>query len=339
MLLRALPLLSVAFLSVLSLAHESVPASINVPENCPVTKPGNQPLVPPPPYAAKAPEGTFWYGTDRLWTLLGDSGAWTGLGHYEPDDPTFRQKLLYWRQGYDWEKEPNPPAAVTGRRLDGPAPPLMADPVGGGYREEDWKSFMVTGINLPTLGCWEITAQYETDELTFVVWVAEPESKSPQKHQIDRKQLLSEAKKGDHQAQMWLGAGYEQGWFGKRDFEQALRWYNRAAAQGDPDAQSSLGQMYEDGKGVQQDYARAAYWYRKAAEHVPDFGGAGQGRNHLGLLYMEGLGVPRDSVQAYMWFSLTASGPNLSQARAQMTSGQIYEAEQMAAEWRARHPE
>ena len=97
--------------------------------------------------------------------------------------------------------------------------------------------------------------------------------------------------------------------------------------------------MYENGEGVQQDYARAAYWYRKAADHVPDFGGAGQGRNHLGLLYMEGLGVPRDSVQAYMWFSLTASGPNLSQARAQMTSGQIYEAEQMAAEWRARHPE
>ena len=105
------------------------------------------------------------------------------------------------------------------------------------------------------------------------------------------------------------------------------------------DAQVSLGGMYENGEAVPQDYARAAYWYRKAAEHVLDFGGAGQGRNSLGLLYMEGNGAPRDYVQAYMWFSLTASGPNLSQARSQMTSDQISKAEQLAAEWKRHHPE
>jgi tetratricopeptide (TPR) repeat protein len=92
----------------------------------------------------------------------------------------------------------------------------------------------------------------------------------PQKPQIDPKALLAKAKNGDRQAPMWLGTGYEQGWFGKPDFQQALKWYSRAAAHGDPDAQNSLGQMYENGEGVQQDYARAAYWYRKAAEHVPD---------------------------------------------------------------------
>jgi hypothetical protein len=31
---------------------------------------------------------------------------------------------------------------------------------------------MVVGINLPALGCWEITGHYEDDELTFVIWVA-----------------------------------------------------------------------------------------------------------------------------------------------------------------------
>jgi len=39
------------------------------------------------------------------------------------------------------------------------------------YRE-DWKSFLVGGINFPSAGCWEITGHYEGDELTFVVWVA-----------------------------------------------------------------------------------------------------------------------------------------------------------------------
>jgi hypothetical protein len=30
----------------------------------------------------------------------------------------------------------------------------------------------VTGVNFPTLGCWELTADYQGDRLTFVVWVA-----------------------------------------------------------------------------------------------------------------------------------------------------------------------
>ena len=85
--------------------------------------------------------------------------------------------------------------------------------------------------------------------------------------------------------------------------------------------------MYEHGEGVPQNYVLAAQWYRKAAEHVPDFGGAGQGRNNLGLLYMDGLGVPKDYVQAYMWFSLTNFETNLSSAKAQMTPAQVLEAE------------
>ena len=336
---RALPLLCLFLFSEIPLAQESAQARPVVPETCPITKRESQPMVPPPPYTATAPDGAFWYGTDRLWTILGESGSWLGLRHYEPSDPTFRQKLFYWRQGYDWEKEPKPPLTITGKRLDAQAPPLMVDPPGGGYREEDWKSFMITGINLPTLGCWEITARYQEDDLSFVVWVAEPDSKSAQRAQPDRDALLAKARHGDPHAQMWLGAGYKQGWFGKPDYQEAYRWLKKAAARDDPDAQLSLGQMYEDGEGVQQDYTQAAYWYRISAEHVPDLGGAGQGRNRLGMLYMDGLGVPKDYVQAYMWFTLSFDGANLRQARSQMTPDQIAEAEQMVAAWKARHPE
>ena len=138
---------------------------------------------------------------------------------------------------------------------------------------------------------------------------------------------------------MWLGAAYEQGWFGKANFHEALKWFRKAAAQGDPDAQNALGQMYSDGEGVRQDCAEAAKWFRLAAEHMPDLGGAGQGRNNLGLLYLRGDGVPKDYVQAYMWFKLTQHQTNLPDAKAQMTPGQIVEAEQMATEWKRSHPE
>jgi TPR repeat protein len=156
----------------------------------------------------------------------------------------------------------------------------------------------------------------------------------------DKQTLLTKAQQGDVRAQFWLGTGYEQGWFGKADYRKALKWLRRAAEHGDQDAQDSLGQMYEEGEGVPQSDILAAKWYRKAAEHVPDFGGAGAGRNDLGLLYLDGgRGVPKDVVRAYMWFRLAGTEVNLADAKSQMTAAQVREAEQMATEWKNSHPE
>jgi len=162
-------------------------------------------------------------------------------------------------------------------------------------------------------------------------------SQRPRWAEDEQKALRDKAKNGDAEAEFWLGAAYEQGWFGTSDFTEALKWLRRSAAHGNPDAQFSLGQMYEDGEGMKQNYRQAAKWYRKAAEHVPDFGGAGQGRNNLGLLYVKGLGVPRDYVQAYMWFSLANVEGNISYVERQMTPPQILGAERMASEWKSRH--
>ncbi len=163
-------------------------------------------------------------------------------------------------------------------------------------------------------------------------------SQSPKWTEVDERALLVKAQQGDASSQMWLGCAYEQGWFGKTNFPEALKWFRKSAELGDPDAQNALGQMYEDGEGVIQNYASAAKWYRKAAEHVPDLGGAGQGRNHLGLLYLDGHGVPKDYVQAYMWFILAGeSNPNLPIAKDHMTSEQILEAERLVVEWKSRY--
>lgn len=155
----------------------------------------------------------------------------------------------------------------------------------------------------------------------------------------DRKELLTKARHGDANSQMWLATAYEQGWFGEKNFAEALKWYRRSAEKGNPDAQNALGQMYEDGEAVKQNYVLAAHWYRKAAEHVPDFGGAGQGRNNLGLLYLDGRGVPEDYVEAYMWFRLCGGelNRNLGYAKEHMTQQQILEAERRVKEWKIRH--
>ena len=79
-------------------------------------------------------------------------------------------------------------------------------------------------------------------------------------------------------AQSWLGAAYEQGWFGNPNFTEALKWFRNSANKATP-TRKTLGQMYEDGEGVIQDYSSAAQWYTTAAQHIRRFGGAGQRRN------------------------------------------------------------
>jgi hypothetical protein len=150
-------------------------ASHNLPETCPVTKPEAQTFIPPSPYPPEAGPGEFWFGTEKLWTMLPVNGTWKGLPHYRPTDSSFRQKMFWSREGYDWHAEPYPALTVTGRRVDGPAPPFMSPPANNGYTSY---SSMVVGLDISTLGCWELTGHYRNPDLTvtdltFVILVTQ----------------------------------------------------------------------------------------------------------------------------------------------------------------------
>jgi hypothetical protein len=140
------------------------------PASCPVTAAPEPPFAPPAPWPAASPyAGQFWHGSAALWTMLNAHGVWRAL---PKDAHGFGQKLPWWRDGYFWKDEPQPALVVTGRRLDAEAPPLEALPASNGFHD-DLGSFMMTGFNLPTAGCWEVTGAYGEARLSFVVWVAE----------------------------------------------------------------------------------------------------------------------------------------------------------------------
>lgn len=152
------------------LLQNAVPAQ--APASCPVTKPPTRPFMPPAPYPSQASPAGFWFGSDKLWTRLPKDGTWEHLPHYRPADTAFRQKLFWWRQGYDVREEPEPKLTVTGMRLDSAAAPvLLAGHANGGWEGKD-HAFMVVGIDIPTLGCWKFTGHYQDEELSFVIWVA-----------------------------------------------------------------------------------------------------------------------------------------------------------------------
>lgn len=139
------------------------------PKDCPVTTSSKQNFEAPEPYSPAAPwERIFWFGSDHLWTTLHNDGVWAGLP-LNPDGYT--QKIMWWSSLYDLPNEPEPALVVTGRRLDADAPPLRFYGATNAFAK-DIGDAMLTGVEFPTLGCWEVTGQYKKTELKFVVWVA-----------------------------------------------------------------------------------------------------------------------------------------------------------------------
>ena len=80
----------------------------------------------------------------------------------------------------------------------------------------------------------------------------------------------------DAKEQVSLGVRYEKeqynlgvmsfyGFGVPKDYEQAFKWFTKAAEQGYSYAQGSLGVMYENGIGCIKDYEQAVKWYTKSA--------------------------------------------------------------------------
>jgi tetratricopeptide (TPR) repeat protein len=94
-----------------------------------------------------------------------------------------------------------------------------------------------------------------------------------------------------------IGALYEGGSGVQRNYAEAVSWYGKAVALGEPIAMVDLGWQYEHGHGVAQDLAEARRLYETAAK-----AGVPAGMNNLGLLYLNGKGVARDTAEARRLF-------------------------------------
>lgn len=105
----------------------------------------------------------------------------------------------------------------------------------------------------------------------------------------------------DSMVQNNIGIMYKGGRGVPRDYNMAVQWFSRSAANGNSFGQNNMGGMYRDGLGVQRDYVRAQTFFKAGAQQ----GNAGAQIN-LGIMLMQGQGGRPDPVQAYMWFDLAA---------------------------------
>ena len=85
------------------------------------------------------------------------------------------------------------------------------------------------------------------------------------------------------------------------DYDQAVRWFGRAATQGNAQGQALLAYLYYHGKGAAQNHVRAFQLFESAAEQ-----GHTWAQSWIGYLYATGEGVAQDHVEAARWYRLAA---------------------------------
>jgi hypothetical protein len=127
--------------------------------SCPVTLPVAAVPGEDRPFASSANA----YGNGELWvvSLPEDGVVRADSWGYIRSDGSIDVKFGWWRV--------TPGAlSISGRRLDGEAPPLQVS-IPDGYGSS---GFQATGVIFPTEGCWEVTGVVGDATMSFVTFVA-----------------------------------------------------------------------------------------------------------------------------------------------------------------------
>ena len=180
-------------------------------------------------------------------------------------------------------------------------------------------------------------------------------NKPPTEEEKKFAEIMARAKANDAEAQFELGERYYIGKMGvgryggnpvEQDFQEAFKWYLKAAKLNHPKAQYEVGLEYAVGNVVDEDNKEKVKWYRKAAEqNVP------QAQFSLGSAYFFGDGVEKDVVRGYAWQTIAVSGDRTVDGavaeldfkrwkthHSKMTKEQIDEAKELAKEMIAKNP-
>lgn len=123
---------------------------------CQVTEPAR--LKPPEDPAVQNPPGFGHYFVNQ------DRSIWASAWWPVEEEQFSRLNKEGFKVG--WFRPEGAPLEITGRRIDGQAPPLEAE-VPCCYPTR----FQATGLYFPTEGCWEVTAKAAGSQLKFVVKV------------------------------------------------------------------------------------------------------------------------------------------------------------------------
>jgi localization factor PodJL len=123
-----------------------------------------------------------------------------------------------------------------------------------------------------------------------------------------------------------LGTLYEKGLSVKKDIDIARRYYLQAAERGNAKAMHNLAVLDADGGGKGANYKSASLWFRKAADR-----GVADSQFNLGILYARGIGVEQNLAESFKWFSLAAAQGDADSVRKRDDIAKRLDAQSLAA--------
>lgn len=108
---------------------------------------------------------SIWYGSKSLAVLLAPNGRWTGMGAKH----NYGNKLWFWSEDWVREEESQPNLRVSAREVNNPS--LSSESGRATHGFHDYWEAMLTGLEFPSAGCWEVTATYRDATVSFIVRV------------------------------------------------------------------------------------------------------------------------------------------------------------------------
>lgn len=162
------------------------------------------------------------------------------------------------------------------------------------------------------------------ERLSWLEWMTHFEQMDAFQGRLDDKaktktvnRLLALANSGDANAQRDLAWFYLTGTGINQNYNEAKKWYLKAAEFGDEEAQFRLGEMYIQGKGVPESLAEGVKWLKKSS------GGNASRKVRLGLIYRDGKGtIGPDGKEAIKWLQAAAK---IGSSKAEFLIGQMYD--------------
>jgi hypothetical protein len=127
---------------------------------CSVTPAPVPAFAPPAPYnPAPFGEQAFLFGSRDLWVSVMPQ-PWRGLRH----------KIFWWRHGFNGATEQRPNLTLTIRPVNGNVTTSVERPATNAQFGGEWS--MLTMVDFPEPGCWEVTGAYGGHSVSFVASVA-----------------------------------------------------------------------------------------------------------------------------------------------------------------------
>lgn len=118
---------------------------------------------------------------------------------------------------------------------------------------------------------------------------------------------IKAAEQGEKRSRCLLGCTYYFGHYVRKNYKKAVYWLKQAALQDDDMAQIILGDCFFLGKGVPQNYKTAVYWYTRAAEN-----GNVDSQYIVGLTYYFGeAGVRKNYKKAFKYFTMASDAGHI----------------------------